>query len=51
MMTAAGRAVTAGLDIRTEAKMVRWPDRFMSEGAEAMWLRVMALLDYVEVAQ
>ena len=50
MMTDAGRAVTGSLDIRTEARVVRWPDRYMSEGGEQMWLRVMALLDRIEAA-
>ena len=44
LMTAAGRAVTGGLDIRTDAEIVRWPDRYMDERGAAMWGRVMALL-------
>jgi DNA polymerase I len=45
MMTKAGIAVTGGLDIRTDAEVVRWPDRYMDERGEAMWGRVMSLLD------
>jgi hypothetical protein len=51
IMTKAGNVVTGGLDIRTEAKVVRWPDRYMADGGEAMWLRIMALLDQVEAAK
>jgi hypothetical protein len=49
-MTRAGNAVTGGLDIRTEAKVVRWPDRYMADGAQPMWDRVMKLLDEVEAS-
>jgi hypothetical protein len=51
IMTKAGNVVTDGLDIRTEAKVVRWPDRYMADGGEAMWLRIMALLDQVEASR
>ena len=50
IMTRAGNVVTGGLDVRTEAKVVRWPDRYMSDGGEAMWLRVITLLDRIEAA-
>jgi hypothetical protein len=49
-MTRAGSVVTGGLDIRTEAKVVRAPDRYMADGSEVMWLRIMSLLDQVEAA-
>src|SRR4051812_15555068 len=45
VMTEAGRAVTGGLEIRTDAEIVRWPDRYMDERGEAMWNKVMAVLD------
>jgi hypothetical protein len=44
LMSRAGRAVTGGLDIRTDADIVRWPARYMDERGAAMWARVMALL-------
>jgi|SRR5215207_8801345 len=44
----AGRAVTGGLDIRTDAEIVRWPDRYMDECGEAMWNKVTAVLDHIE---
>jgi DNA polymerase family A len=51
IMTRAGSVVTRGLDIRTEAKVVRWPDRYMTDGAQDMWGRVMRLLEQVEADQ
>lgn len=48
IMTRAGRAVTGALDVRTEAKIVRAPDRYMADGAQPMWDRVMRLLEEVE---
>jgi DNA polymerase I len=44
LMTKAGRAVTGGLDIRTDAEIVRWPDRYMDPRGAAMWDRIMGLL-------
>ena len=48
IMTAAGRAVTGGLDVRTEARITRWPDRYMPERGRAMWELVIGLLDRLE---
>jgi DNA polymerase I-like protein with 3'-5' exonuclease and polymerase domains len=50
IITRAGSVVTGGLDIRTEAKVVRWPQRYMADGAQPMWDRVMRLLHEVEAA-
>jgi DNA polymerase I len=44
-MSKAGRAVTGGLDIRTDAEVVRWPGRYMDERGRTMWDKVMSLLD------
>jgi hypothetical protein len=44
LMSRAGRAVTGGLDVRTEAEVVRWPDRFMDPRGAAMWQRVVGML-------
>jgi DNA polymerase I len=44
MMTKAGMAVTGGLDIRTDAEVVRWPDRYADERGRVMWQKVMSLL-------
>ena len=45
IMSKAGRAVTGGLDIRTDADVVRFPDRYMDERGRAMWEKVVALLN------
>jgi DNA polymerase-1 len=44
LMSRAGRAVTGGLDVRTDADVVRWPDRFMDPRGAAMWRRVVGML-------
>ncbi len=44
LMSRAGRAVTGGLDVRTDAEVVRWPDRFMDPRGAAMWQRVVGML-------
>jgi hypothetical protein len=44
LMSRAGRAVTGGLDVRTDAEVVRWPDRFMDKRGAAMWERVVGML-------
>jgi DNA polymerase-1 len=45
IMSKAGRAVTGGLDIRTDAEVVRWPGRYMDERGKAMWERVVTLAE------
>ncbi len=45
MMTKAGRAVTEGLDIRTDAEVVRGPGRYMDEKGKVMWNKVVSLLN------
>ena len=44
LMTGAGEAVTGGFPVRTDATIVRFPDRYMDEGGQDMWDRVMDLL-------
>ena len=44
LMAGAGQAVTGGLDVRTDAEVVRWPDRFMDPRGAAMWQRVVGML-------
>ncbi len=44
LMTEAGRIVTGGLPVRTEAAVVRWPDRYMDKRGKEMWQRVIRLL-------
>jgi DNA polymerase I len=50
MMSEAGRHVTGGLSIRTDAEVVRYPDRYMDERGKVMWERVLAILTRVEEA-
>jgi hypothetical protein len=45
LMSKAARAVTGGLDVRTDVKIARWPDRYMDKRGEGMWRRVMNLLE------
>lgn len=44
IMSKAGRAVTGGLDVRTDVKIAPWPGRYMDKRGEAMWSKVMALV-------
>jgi hypothetical protein len=44
IMAKAGRAVTGGFDVRTDAKIARWPDRYMDKRGEAMWSKVVGLM-------
>jgi DNA polymerase I len=43
-MDEAARAVLDGFSIPTEAKIVRYPDRYMDKRGAIMWQRVMRLL-------
>lgn len=45
IMTSAGTVITGGVPIRTEAKVVRYPDRYMEARGMAMWNRVVQLID------
>jgi DNA polymerase I-like protein with 3'-5' exonuclease and polymerase domains len=45
LMGQAGRAVTGGFEVRTEAEVVRWPGRYMDPRGRAMWDRITAMLD------
>jgi hypothetical protein len=47
-MAEASRLVLDGFEIRTEAEIVRWPNRYRDERGTIMWDRVMTLLAKVE---
>ena len=49
-MRRAARIVTGGVEIGTEAEIVRYPDRYSDPRGVDMWRRVVALLDRLEVA-
>lgn len=44
IMRKASSIVLAGFEIRTEAKIVRWPDRYMDPRGERFWQTVFALI-------
>jgi hypothetical protein len=44
-MREASEAVLPGFPLRTEAKIVRWPDRYSDERGRTMWNTVWSLLD------
>ena len=43
-MAEASAVVLDGFRLRSDAKIVRWPDRYMDERGREFWGRVMALL-------
>jgi DNA polymerase I len=45
IMEKASRAITGGLTVRTDHKIIRSPDRYMDGRGKAMWDRVMTLLE------
>ena len=50
IMEGASRAVLGGFNIPVEAKIVRYPDRYMDKRGAVMWERVMRLLADLAVA-
>lgn len=47
-MADASRIILDGFALRTEAKIVRWPDRYMDERGAKMWDTVLAILDELQ---
>ena len=45
LMRMASADVLAGFELRSDAKVIRYPDRYMDERGERMWSTVMRLLD------
>jgi DNA polymerase-1 len=43
-MNEASRAVLDGFELRTDVRVVKYPDRFMDDRGAVMWQRVMQLL-------
>jgi DNA polymerase-1 len=43
-LSKAGCAVTGGLNIRTDAEVIRFPNRYMDERGASMWEKVTGLL-------
>lgn len=50
VMSKAGASVTGGLSIRTEANVIRYPDRYMDDKGSAMWNRVVRLIGRPDAA-
>jgi hypothetical protein len=48
-MTEASRIVLDGFELRTDVNVVRWPDRYMDKGGQAMWDVVMAKLGVADL--
>jgi hypothetical protein len=44
-MAQASEVILEGFRLRSDASIVRWPDRYMDERGREFWYRVMALLD------
>jgi hypothetical protein len=49
-MAEASRIVLGGLELGTDVKVVRWPDRYVDPRGAVMWSRVMGILDRLERA-
>jgi hypothetical protein len=47
-MAGASRVVLDGFEIDTDAKIIRWPDRYMDGRGAEMWSRVTRLLEEAE---
>ena len=47
-MAEASRLVLGGFELRTEAKIVRWPERYMDERGARMWDTIMGILTELE---
>lgn len=45
IMAEASKVVLAGFELRTDVKIVRFPDRYMDSRGEAMWNTVMSILN------
>ncbi|MFO0957088.1 MAG: DNA polymerase [Isosphaeraceae bacterium] len=47
-MSEASAVVLDGFRLRSDAKIVRWPERYMDERGREFWRRIMALMDPTE---
>lgn len=48
IMAEASRVILNGFELRSEAKIVRHPDRYMDERGAEMWTRIMRICDEIE---
>ena len=47
-MAEASRAVLGGFELRTDVRLVKYPDRYMDARGQVMWDTVMRLLEQAE---
>ena len=47
-MREASAVVLDGFELRTDAEIIRWPNRYMDERGEKMWNTVMSILDEID---
>jgi hypothetical protein len=47
-MAEASRVVLADFELRTEAKIIKWPNRYMDPRGERMWKEVWSLIEELE---
>jgi hypothetical protein len=45
-MSKAGQHVTGGLEIRTDAEVIKFPNRYMDDRGKAMWEKLVTLLNF-----
>jgi DNA polymerase I len=50
-MRMASRTVLKGFELRTDVKVVRFPERYMDKRGADMWERIMRLLDEIELTK
>ncbi len=50
-MAEASRVILDGFELRTDAEIVRWPDRYMDKRGTKMWDTIMEILDGLEVGE
>ena len=50
-MLQASRAVLGGFELRTDAEIVCYPDRYFDEGGRTMWQKVIGVLEETERRQ
>jgi len=49
LMAEASRVVLGGFKLRTDADVIRWPDRYADKRGQAMWATVMRQLESIEI--
>jgi DNA polymerase I-like protein with 3'-5' exonuclease and polymerase domains len=50
-MLSASRTILNGFELRMDAKIVQFPDRYMDKRGADMWARIMQLVDEIEMAE